>query len=70
MIKIYFHHETVSTGEIHHSGISWIRDYAEQCLYEQRRSRVLAKREAHRERMRMERNTAPALGAPRRQGRL
>lgn len=38
--------------------------------YEDRRERVLAKREVHRERMCQERMTAQATGPSRRQGRL
>lgn len=48
----------------------WMKVYAENWLYEQRRKRVLAKRDAHRERMRQERMTEPALGSSRRGGRL
>lgn len=49
---------------------NWMHEYAAQWLYEQRRDRVLAKRDAHRERMRQERLTAKAMGPSRRQGRL
>lgn len=49
---------------------NWMKAYAEHWLYERRRERVLAKRDAHRERMRQERMTAKAIGQSRRQGRL
>lgn len=48
----------------------WMKAYAEQWSYEQRRERVLARREVHRERMRQERETAQATGLSRRLGRL
>ena len=48
---------------------AWMQQYANQWA-EQRREQVQARWDARRERMRMDRNTATALGAPRRQGRL